>query len=122
MRFLIVIFGCKCATSINAALKSRTVRAGQVSIRQKMAITTTAMMRATTMNAIGQAERRGRGGDSAFIEVGNIEHPISNVERMGKFRRSIFALFPAKKIPPPMPDGHEGRLFPPEHFLKLSNY
>ena len=29
------------------------------------------------------------------------------------------ALFP-KKIPPPMPDGHEGRLFPPEHFLKLS--
>jgi len=27
-----------------------------------------------------------------------------------------------KKVPPPTSDGREGRLFPPEHFAKLSGF
>jgi hypothetical protein len=30
-----------------------------------------------------------------------------------------FFVIAPKKVPPPTPDGREGRLFPPEQFLKL---
>jgi len=33
-----------------------------------------------------------------------------------------FVLFDLKKVPPPTPDGREGRLFPPEQSTNLRSY
>ena|SRR6266700_3754925 len=105
--------GCKCATSIKADLKSlpslsnslvpcAAVRAGQLSRRRKTMMTTAAIMSARSVNAIGHENRP----DSADFDM---ERWKLNV---GRF------LFTPKKVPPPTPDGREGRLFPPEQSWK----
>src|ERR1700719_652272 len=84
-----------------SSVPSPTVRAGHVSIRQKMKTTAAMTINTTKVNATGQENRPDVSdfniGCSTF-GVGCFLHP--------------------KKVPPPTPDGREGRLFPPEQSYK----
>src|SRR5712671_2769320 len=79
----------------NSPVPCLTVRAGQVSRRRKTSTTTDAIMSAIKAKAIGQENR------DALAEIFFI--------RLRGYR---------KKVPPPTPDGREGRLFPPEQSWK----
>jgi len=112
---LIVIRGCKCAMSMKAARTSRpnfsspavlwaAVRAGQLSTRRKIIRVIAARMSTTSVTAIGQANRP----RTAAFEIECWTFSV------GRF------LFRFKKVPPPTPDGREGRLFPPEQSWKTA--
>src|SRR5207248_6105373 len=119
--------GCKCAMSTKALRKSLpsvsssavlccAVRAGQVSIRQKMITTTMAIDSATNVKASGHEIRPeitdfgiGRWSLSVCFTEALIEH-----EHEREQEQEEPADFAPKKLPPPTPDRREGRLFPPE--------
>src|SRR2546430_11833220 len=76
------------------------VRAGHVYRRQKTTTAAPAIINTTSANAAGQ---------EIFAAV--------EIERRG-FSVGRFLFLP-KKVPPPTPDGREGRLFPPEQSSKI---
>src|SRR5437868_11056977 len=131
--------GCKCAMSTKALRKSLpscsssavlccAVRAGQVSMRQKMITTTMAISSATSVKATGheiRPEFRDFDIERWTLNVGRLfaqaliehEHPPSSIygaageHEQEQEERERISL---KKLPPPTPDRREGRLFPPE--------
>src|SRR5439155_19803784 len=100
-----------------SAVLCRGVRDGQVCDRKKMIRTTLAKMSAIRANA------RGHQRLYSFPELSIGCSPFG-VERLSSTRQSSKTLItskneeegvcPPKKLPPPTPDGREGRLFPPE--------
>src|ERR1700730_6102402 len=146
VRLLIVIRGSKCPILIKAERKSRprrsrsavpwvSVRAGQLSNRRKIITTTAATMSATSVNATGQEIRpRVRNfeiGPSrtgicwkfirsapASLSATPAALPCTSLVPLAPFRVGRLLLLVPKKVPPPTPDGREGRLFPPEQSSK----
>src|SRR6266478_7071339 len=123
-----VMRGCRFAMSMKAARRSfhnrsssavlsRAVRAGQVSRRTKITMIIVATM---SVNAIGHVTRPefadfniGRWTlcvERFFQALIEQEHDHEQEERGRRLS--------AKKVPPPTPDGREGRLFPPEQSSK----
>src|SRR5689334_5972109 len=77
------------------------VRAGHVSKRRKAKMAAAVRINTTRVSATGQEKR-------PDVSDFNMECSTFGI-----------GYFVPKKVPPPTPDGREGRLFPPEQFLKL---
>src|SRR5262249_7751823 len=124
-----MIRGCKCAMSMkaarrflpslsNSAVLCCAVRAGQLSKRKKMTTIVVAMISATNINAIGHATRCRFAdfniGRSSFGVEGFCSRAIEQEQDHEQEQEESGERLSPKKLPPPTPDGREGRLFPPE--------
>ena len=131
-RSLIVILGCKCVISINAARRflprrsssavlCRAVRAGQVSKRKKMIRIVAPIMSAISVSAIGHAMRH-RLADfdirgwalSVSVQTQSSKSKITSKKKAA----NVWAL---KNYRPPRPIGMKGGCSPQNNRRKLSS-
>src|SRR5262245_49922179 len=97
----------------SSAVLCRAVRAGQVSKRKKMIRIVAPIMSAKSVSAIGHTIRYRFAdfdikGWPLSVSVHAIEQEQDHEQEESGERWS------PEKLPPPTPDRHEGRLFPPE--------